>query len=235
MNVSLDQSAFILFNLSVFPSGTELGNEILSVEQLSTFKLNQKKRQSLPAIQFNRADVTVPKKYAKAIVQKKEPLPLSSLPTIVDPIPELLYSDTDTPDDPDMPPLEFLDMEEELQNFAPAELDSRSPFIPGPFSDYDLKSRDINWLLADIDENELIDRAPYIPPPCIDKIVSFDDMSLPDLTDNYQDAIDDSPNPVAGNTADFMDATDFEQMYDFGNAKVPAHLIKRFMPMISKS
>lgn len=218
----------------------ELGDEILSVEQLSTYKLNQKKRQSSqPTVQpIKTVDVvtTVPKKYAKAIVQKKEPMP--SPPKVVEPSPELIYSDLDAPDDPDMPPLEFLDMEEELQNFAPAELDSRSPFIPGPFSDYDLKSRDINSLLADIDESELIDRAPYIPPPCIDKIVSFDDLSLPDLTDNYQDALDDSPIPMGaagGNTAAFMEANDFgNQMYDFGNAKVPAHLIKKFMPMISK-
>lgn len=217
----------------------ELGDEILSVEQLSTYKLNQKKRQSSqPTVQPTKtADVatTVPKKYAKAVVQKKEPMP--SPPKVVEPISELMYSDPDAPDDPDMPPLEFLDMEEELQNYAPAELDSRSPFIPGPFSDYDLKSRDINALLADIDESELIDRAPYIPPPCIDKIVSFDDLSLPDLTDNYQDALDDSPVLMAagGNTAAFMESNDFaSQMYDFGNAKVPAHLIKKFMPIISK-
>ena len=222
----------------------ELGDEILSVEQLSTYKLNQKKRQSSsaqPAVQPIKTPAlvtTVPKKYAKAIVHKKEPLP--SPPKIVEPIQNVMYPDPDAPDDPDMPPLEFLDMEEELQNFAPAaELDSRSPFIPGPFSDYDLKSRDINSLLADIDESELIDRAPYIPPPCIDKIVSFDDLSLPDLTDNYQDALDDSPVPMAaagGNTTAFMEDNNFaaNQMYDFGNAKVPAHLIKKFMPIISK-
>ena len=236
---------FVYFLLFIH-SGMELGEEILSVEQFSTFKSNQKKRQSLSAqsnTEMSRAKavpVVSSKKYAKAVVQKKEFIP--PMPKCVEPlVPEPLFSDTDTPEDPDMPALEFLDMEEELQSFVP-ELDNRSPFIPGPFSDYDLKSRDINSLLADIDESELIDRAPYIPPPCIDKIASFDDLSLPDLTDNYQDALDDSPNPVMGNTAAFIDSADVrggdfgspDQMYDFGNAKVPAHLLKKFMPMIGK-
>ena len=68
----------------------ELGDEILSVEQLSTYKLNQKKRQSSsaqPAVQPIKTPAlvtTVPKKYAKAIVHKKEPLP--SPPKIVEPV-----------------------------------------------------------------------------------------------------------------------------------------------------
>jgi len=214
-------------------SGMELGDEILSIEQLSTFKLNQKKRQ-----QSTKREVptTTFKKFSKSVIHKKEVAPVLFKAIPCEQIPEAIFSETDLPEDPDMPGLEFLDVEEQLQSFQP-ELDSRSPFIPGPFSDYDLKSRDINTLLADIDENELIDRAPYIPPPCIDKIVSFDDLSLPDLTDNYQDALQDSPplqEEMAGNTAALMDPIDFNgQMFDYGNAKVPAHLLKKFMPMMS--
>jgi len=226
----------------------ELGDEILSTEQLSSFKLNQKKRNQPPTTVTEplATEKSVPStKYVKAIVQKPKD-PIENPPLFVEPIQQQpIYSDPDSsdldsPEDPDMPGLEFLDMEEELRDLTSTDLNERSPFIPGPFSDYDLKSRDINTLLADIDETELIDRAPYIPPPCIDKIVSFDDLSLPDLTDNYQDDLDESSSPsphmhddMSGNTAAFMDAVDNGQMYDLGNAKVPAHLIKKFLPMMS--
>lgn len=212
-------------------SGMELGDEILSTEQLSSFKINQKKRSSLSK---ESNEESVPKKYTMAIIKKKE-VPVACT-DVLEPFPDLVCSDAETPDDPDMPGLEFLDMEEELRDLNSTELEERSPFIPGPFSDYDLKSRDINSLLADIDDSELIDRAPFIPPPCIDKILSFDDLSLPDLTDNYQNDVEESnvdegvPPP---SVTTFMNGDEPGIMYDIGNAKVPAHLLKRFLPVMA--
>ena len=227
----------------------ELGDIILSAEQLSSNKLKQKnKRSSSSAI---KSKENVPTKYTKVIptraiepvVKKKQEI---IEPTSFKNVPEPAVVPVDMPtqytepedlhnvDDPDMPGLEFLDMEEELQDFDADSFNERSPFIPGPFSDFDLKNRNIGDLLSDIDENELINRAPYIPPPCIDKIISFDDLSLPDIGENYQETSFNQQQPMTS-TASFMDpnSVDPNQLYDFGNAKVPAHLLKRFLPAMS--
>lgn len=223
----------------------ELGDTILSTEQYSPLKNKQKNKKNVAATVAPPTTESLPTKYTKVIPSSK-PIDTVAVAPCAAPKPEemqILYqqqtvvNSAPVPDfdDPDMPDLEFLDVEEELRDIAAAGFDERSPFIPGPFSDFDLKNRNIGDLLSDIDESELINRAPYIPSPCIDKIVSYDELSIPDMDDKYMNA----PFPfnlqegmATESTASFMDANGFDssQLYNLGGVKVPSHLLKRFLP-----
>lgn len=223
----------------------ELGDTILSTEQYTPNKTKQKNKKNVVTTPPPTNPIEAPTKYTKVIPSKPEIEPVVyptksealqiPYPKMIEEVP-IIPLNTDS-DDPDMPALEFLDVEEELRDIAAASFDERSPFIPGPFSDFDLKNRNICDLLSDIDESELINRAPYIPPPCIDKIISFNDLPLPDLDDSYQDLsiFNQQQEEVAGSTAPFMDANslDSNQLYDVGSAKVPAHLLKRLFPGVN--
>lgn len=130
-------------------------------------------------------------------------------------------------DDSDMPGLEFLEVTDDFEDFEG--FAARSPFIPPPFIDTELKASNVDGDLTSIlEESELLNRAPYIPPPCIDKIMSFDDLSMSGL--------DDYDIPLANNcqipsTQSLMNSalpSNMNQFYDIGNAKVPLHLLSKY-------
>ena len=131
-------------------------------------------------------------------------------------------------DDTELPGLEFLDVADGFELVTEEIFSARSPFIPPPFIDADLKPANLSMIDEFLEEEELLCRAPYIPPPCID-IISFDDM-----TENFLDMNDSISAGVDVSTTGIDSTTMLNEFYDIGNAKVPGHLLPKHMSMPDK-
>jgi len=194
-------------------SGLELEDQVLSNEQIDTPSSTKKRSTVTKATKYPiYYDDTAPiVKYSKMKenikVETEKPAPIIQSP---EPL-EMSGVDLDDSDEyDDLPGLEFLDVTDGYPDEA---FSSRSPYIPTPFADSMLKDN-FDDLGSPCDDNELIYRAPYIPPPCIDTILSFDDLSYPDLQESSPTVqIKQTPNSIPS------------ELYDFGNARVPYHLL----------
>lgn len=202
-------------------SGVELDNHILSTEQLITPGIASQKKRTIE-VTYNHYNAPA-LKYNK--ISTEDEIATSVYVPSSQGMPHKIEDETENDDDEefdDLPGLEFLDVTDGFPNDC---FPSRSPFIPPPFQDASIKSSGCTSDEDDEgipDECEMMNRAPYIPPPCIDKILSFDDLDLPnDMNEELN-----LDNHVHHTNIDTMIPTEF---YDFGHARVPYHLVNKYV------
>ena len=166
-------------------------------------------------------------KYNKVAPREEEIVLPPKFKTEIESPPKVIEETTEDDDEDfdDLPGLEFLDV---TDGFPDDSFSARSPFIPPPFNDAPIKSAsdDSDDISGVIDEIEMMNRAPYIPPPCIDKILSFDDLDLPsDMDEGFSLGNQDNQSKMMNTNIDNI-PPDF---YDIGNARVPYHLVNKYV------
>ena len=200
-----------VLNLYLY-SGVELEDKVLSIDQLS--HLNRKKRY-LQAEESDETDVSqMCPPSAKPKTEAGSPVYEYNFPTKEVVRSEYIHPLGDTT----------------AGSTPKKELLARCPWIPYPFHDIEIK------LFSSLDDpvppardlpkinSRDINRTPNVPIPTIDRILSFDDLSFPDLSETYQDLdfVDVSTTVSEQSFGEFIDFGDLRELV---NANVPSHFL----------